>query len=195
MDVDKLFKVRQARKLVRGCITDRSLIPPSPQLPSVPQSSVNKRKWADPSSAALKAARVEDVDEEEGQRNGTKAHVADLDSDVEQEVGPQRPPLDDDEDGAEFAPNNDADYFIEEDDEGGRFFGGGLTAQQKRILELMNQGRQSGADAGDGARDEDDEGLTPEQELKNLRRALVRLERAITKNQELRAKYSDDPQR
>lgn len=40
-----------------------------------------------------------------------------------------------DEDGA-FAPGGDADYFMEEDDEG-RFFGGGLTSEQKEILNIF----------------------------------------------------------
>ena len=36
-----------------------------------------------------------------------------------------------------FAPGNDADYFVEEDEEG-RFFGGGLTAEQKEILNILS---------------------------------------------------------
>jgi hypothetical protein len=50
---------------------------------------------------------------------------------------------DDDDDAAEpiggetFAPGNDADYFTEEDEEG-RFFGGGLTNEQKEILNIFD---------------------------------------------------------
>ena len=36
----------------------------------------------------------------------------------------------------EFAPGNDADYFVEEDEDG-RFFGGGLTKEQKDILTIF----------------------------------------------------------
>lgn len=61
-------------------------------------------------------------------------------------AGPARPPSasiadedDEEEENEDFAPGNDADYFVEEDAEG-RFFGGGLTDQQKRILEIMNSG-------------------------------------------------------
>lgn len=36
-----------------------------------------------------------------------------------------------------FAPGGDADYFVEEDDEG-RFFGGGLTTEQKDILNIFD---------------------------------------------------------
>lgn len=41
-----------------------------------------------------------------------------------------------------FAPGNDADYFTEEDEEG-RFFGGGLTNEQKEILNIFDS---AGAD-------------------------------------------------
>lgn len=36
-----------------------------------------------------------------------------------------------------FAPGGDADYFVEEDDDG-RFFGGGLTSEQKEILNIFD---------------------------------------------------------
>lgn len=38
----------------------------------------------------------------------------------------------------EIAPGGDADYFAEEDDEG-RFFGGGLTSEQKEILNIFEK--------------------------------------------------------
>ena len=44
--------------------------------------------------------------------------------------------VDEDMEGS-FAPGGDADYFAEEDDEG-RFFGGGLTAEQKEILNIFD---------------------------------------------------------
>lgn len=45
-----------------------------------------------------------------------------------------------------FAPGGDADYFAEEDDEG-RFFGGGLTSEQKTILNIFDNS------AGEGIQD------------------------------------------
>jgi beta-catenin-like protein 1 len=39
--------------------------------------------------------------------------------------------------GETFAPGNDPDYFAEEDEEG-RFFGGGLTSEQKEILNIFD---------------------------------------------------------
>ncbi|KAE8227347.1 hypothetical protein CF319_g166 [Tilletia indica] len=171
MDVNKLFK-----------------------LPQLPSSSINKRKWKDPSAEALKAVKssasahassrptVEDVQDEEDDsvRRGTgpsrpipqSASVRDIDDE------------DEEEDDGEFAPGNDADYFIEEDDEGGRFFGGGLTAQQKRILEIMNGGDDYG-----------DKRTTAAEDLANVRKQLLKFERAINKNQEMRVKFPDDPRK
>lgn len=66
---------------------------------------------------------------------------------------PQRVTVEDvDEDGdermedEEFAPGNDADYFAEEDEEG-RFFGGGLTSEQKDILNIFDQAGGEGVQA------------------------------------------------
>lgn len=44
---------------------------------------------------------------------------------------------------ADFAPGGDADYFAEEDDEG-RFFGGGLTSEQKDILNIFDRAGEEG---------------------------------------------------
>lgn len=43
-----------------------------------------------------------------------------------------------------FAPGGDADYFVEEDDEG-RFFGGGLSKEQKEILNIFDKDVAEGA--------------------------------------------------
>jgi hypothetical protein len=50
----------------------------------------------------------------------------------------------DDEDmDRQFAPGGDADYFVEEDHEG-RFFGGGLTNEQKDILNIFDSAGREG---------------------------------------------------
>ncbi|KAL1699006.1 Catenin-beta-like protein [Schizophyllum commune] len=83
------------------------------------------------------------------------------------------------DDAGEFAPGGDADYFAEEDEEG-RFFGGGLTSEQKEILNIFdNAGEQD-----DGA-----SALT----LPGIRRTLLRFERAAARNQDHRSKWPDDP--
>ncbi|RDB22492.1 Beta-catenin-like protein 1 [Hypsizygus marmoreus] len=81
----------------------------------------------------------------------------------------------------DFAPGGDADYFTEEDDEG-RFFGGGLTSEQKEILSIFESA------SGEGVQ-EDSEELS----ITAIRRMLLRFERAVNKNQDLRSKYPDDP--
>ncbi|KAF8205017.1 Catenin-beta-like protein [Pholiota molesta] len=87
----------------------------------------------------------------------------------------------DDTDGRQFAPGGDADYFAEEDEEG-RFFGGGLTSEQKEILNIFEQAE------GNEAEDEVQQ-LT----ITQLRRSLQGFERALNKNQDQRSKYPDDP--
>ena len=49
----------------------------------------------------------------------------------------------DEENPSNFAPGGDADYFVEEDAEG-RFFGGGLTSEQKDILNIFDSAEQEG---------------------------------------------------
>ncbi|KAG5649019.1 hypothetical protein DXG03_000368 [Asterophora parasitica] len=98
--------------------------------------------------------------------------------------GKRRATVEDEEDvdmDENFAPGGDADYFAEEDDEG-RFFGGGLTSEQKEILSIFENA------AGESVQ-EDSEELS----ITAIRRMLLRFERAVNKNQDLRSKYSDDP--
>lgn len=81
----------------------------------------------------------------------------------------------------DFAPNGDADYFQEEDEDG-RFFGGGLTGEQKEIMDILEQGDGTGQDEEPQALD-----------LAGVRKQLLGLERAINKNREMRTRFSDDP--
>ncbi|KAJ4478161.1 Catenin-beta-like protein [Lentinula aciculospora] len=151
MDIDSLFKV--------------------PKLPA----SGNKRKMpANPTPEMLKKMRmdpettVENIDNSQGPqkvKTKTRATVEDA--------------MDEDKDQS-FAPGGDADYFIEEDEDG-RFFGGGLTSEQKDILNIFDR-------AGDEALAESDE-LT----ITGIRRTLLKFERAVSKNQDQRSKYPDDP--
>lgn len=52
-----------------------------------------------------------------------------------------------DENTGDFAPGGDADYFVEEDEEG-RFFGGGLTDEQKQILNIFDGSTTEGVQDG-----------------------------------------------
>jgi beta-catenin-like protein 1 len=101
----------------------------------------------------------------------------------------------------DFAPGGDADYFTEEDDEG-RFFGGGLTSEQKDILNIFDNA------GGEGTLDDVRVPLQEEVDLifaevrghqlaelsiTGIRRLLLRFERAVNKNQDQRSKYPEDP--
>lgn len=154
-------------------------------MPKVPQASLNKRKWSEPTKAILQSIHIQDgIDDDDrlvgpsqlaSSKSFKAARISSGDEHGEEIV--------DDE----FAPGNDADYFVDEDDDGGRFFGGGLTIQQKRILEIMN--------ASTGIEDQTERDSAPkaEEQLKSFRKTLVRLERAINKNQEMRTKFANDP--
>ncbi|KIY74135.1 DUF1716-domain-containing protein [Cylindrobasidium torrendii FP15055 ss-10] len=127
-----------------------------------------KRKMPDnPTPDMLKRMKL---DSEAPTESPTRTTVEDVDEDME--------------DGTtDFAPGGDADYFAEEDDEG-RFFGGGLTTEQKDILNIFEKA------GGEGV--QDDPG---ELDITAIRRVLLRFERAANKNQDQRSKYPDDPTR
>ncbi|TFK89822.1 DUF1716-domain-containing protein [Polyporus arcularius HHB13444] len=156
MDIDKLFKV-----------------------PKLPAGS-NKRRMPDnPTPEMLKRMRFDS-------ESSPVTDVTSTDGTSSRDKGKNRATVEDeDENGADdpmdFAPGGDADYFAEEDDEG-RFFGGGLTKEQKDILNIFDK------DGGDGVR-EDLEEMT----ITGVRRLLTRFERAANKNQDQRSKYPDDP--
>ncbi|XP_006460303.1 hypothetical protein AGABI2DRAFT_220238 [Agaricus bisporus var. bisporus H97] len=85
------------------------------------------------------------------------------------------------EEDSSFAPGGDADYF-KEDDEEGRFYGGGLTQEQKKILNIFDSA------TGQGIPDEPEE-----LSVTSVRRMLLKFERAVNKNTDQRSKYPDDP--
>jgi beta-catenin-like protein 1 len=176
MDVDKLFN-----------------------LPNI-GSQKNKRKWAGdaPPPGQLRPLRPKkqrpDVSFSALKEALAKASRPRVDESVSSDAmpppplpsskGKQRATVEDmSEDGdeadvADFAPGNDADYFAEEDGEG-RFFGGGLTTEQKKILEIMDT--------------DDAETQADQLTVQGARKMLLTLEKAIGKNRELRVKYANDP--
>ncbi|CAE7171719.1 unnamed protein product [Rhizoctonia solani] len=89
-----------------------------------------------------------------------------------------------DEAAQNFAPGGDADYFAEEDDEG-RFFGGGLTSEQKEILNIFDRA------GGEGVQDEE----AIELNAVGVRRLLSKLEKVVAKNQDQRSKYPNAPEK
>ena len=106
------------------------------QVPKLPAGS-NKRRMPDnPTPEMLKRMKMDNEAtsvQDPAPTNGSSSR----------DKGKHRATVEDeDEDGRDeamdFAPGGDADYFAEEDDEG-RFFGGGLTKEQKDILNIFDQ--------------------------------------------------------
>lgn len=95
-----------------------------------------------PTPETLKRTRVESADGSsvDDRRNASDSDRESRKARVEDEDGDQAMEEDDDD----FAPGNDADYFAEEDEEG-RFFGGGLTSEQKEILNIFDNAGGEGA--------------------------------------------------
>ncbi|KIJ56815.1 hypothetical protein M422DRAFT_218491 [Sphaerobolus stellatus SS14] len=156
MDIDKLFNLPKLTNSKKR------------QLPDAPTPEMLKRMRMDTEPGPSTVKSVEIPDPPKTKPRGVT--VEDVDEDAEGE--------DEDEDAGDFAPGGDADYFAEEDEEG-RFFGGGLTDEQKTILNIFEN-------AGDNQEVDD---LT----APGIRRLLLRFERAMKKNQDQRSKYPDDP--
>ncbi|CDZ98759.1 Uncharacterized conserved protein [Phaffia rhodozyma] len=139
------------------------------KVPALPSSS-NKRKFGDlPSAEELK--RFKPAEEEPTASNLAK--------------GKQRATVEDyDEDEENQDPYGTGliEDFGDEDDEG-RMFGGGLNEDQRTILDMFDR-------AGD---DEDDEPTVVT--LPTLRKQLVQFERTVKKNQEMRVKFPDEPEK
>ncbi|KAH9482695.1 Beta-catenin-like protein 1 [Psilocybe cubensis] len=152
MDIDQLFKVP---KIPTGGIKRKLPDNPTPEM-------LKKMKMGAPSSTPITSPlSTSGHDDRSSSRKAT----------VEDE--------EDDENG--FAPGGDADYFAEEDDEG-RFFGGGLTSEQKEILNIFDK-------AEDNEIGEDIQDIS----ITQIRKLLLAFERAVNKNQDQRSKYPDDP--
>ncbi|KAF5322334.1 hypothetical protein D9619_000901 [Psilocybe cf. subviscida] len=152
MDIDSLFKV--------------------PKLPV----TGNKRKLPDnPSPELLKKLKMEGSFGSDSSSSRSSANTDAPNGKYKATVED----MDMDEDEQPFAPGGDADYFAEEDEDG-RFYGGGLTSEQKDILNIF--------DKAEGEPDEDDE-----MSITKIRRLLQAFERAANKNQDQRSKYPDDP--
>ncbi|KAL3422535.1 hypothetical protein PVAG01_06691 [Phlyctema vagabunda] len=103
--------------------------------------------------------------------NGRAAAVEDEDEDEDMEAGPSMPPPDDEE-----------EEEVPDDDDEGRFFGGGISKDEKEILDYMD-----GQEAPDTAPEKIDGAW--------LRKVALNFEKRITKNSELRAKFEGDPQK
>lgn len=135
MDIDKLFKVRSVFDHYSTMLTHFNQVPKLPaggskrKLPDNPTPEMLKKMRAETSSEPFAPESLSPSAQEKGKSR--KATVEDADDD-DMEVD------------RDFAPGGDADYFVEEDDEG-RFFGGGLTSEQKDILNIFDSTGDEGA--------------------------------------------------
>lgn len=111
-------------------------------------------------------------------RAGRNAQVED-EADDDTEAGPALPPPDGEDDDGDYGPAMPPEEE-DGDDEEGRFFGGGVTAQESRALDYINE-------TGD-----DD---LPEEKIDAswLKKTALKFEQRINKNATQRAKYEDDP--
>ena len=103
-------------------------------MPKLPAGSSKRRLPDNPTPEMLKRMRVD----EEGT---SVAAISPANGTASRDKGKNRATVEDEEEEQEamdFAPGGDADYFAEEDDEG-RFFGGGLTKEQKDILNIFDK--------------------------------------------------------
>ncbi|KAG0151505.1 hypothetical protein CROQUDRAFT_502628 [Cronartium quercuum f. sp. fusiforme G11] len=83
--------------------------------------------------------------------------------------------LDEEDNHVKGAP----DEYVDEDEDG-RFFGGGLSGQQREIIDILDRDQAAGGQALDMA---------------GVRRICLTLERAINRNREMRTKFGDRPEK
>ena len=105
-------------------------------MPKLPAGS-NKRRMPDnPTPEMLKRMRLDS-------ESSSVSEVSSANGSSTRDKGKNRATVEDEDENEvdeamDFAPGGDADYFAEEDDEG-RFFGGGLTKEQKDILNIFDK--------------------------------------------------------
>jgi beta-catenin-like protein 1 len=105
--------------------------------------------------------------------NGSSARTNGRPTTVEDEVD-----LDDVDAGPSLPPEDDV-----LDDEEGRFFGGGITSEEKEVLDFI--------DAREGDKAEGEEVI----DISWLRKAALNFEKRVSKNAEMRAKFDGSPER
>ena len=119
------------------------------QAPKLPTGGNKRRMPAAPTPEMLKRMKVDapvsstfaqPSPEVNGSSSKGKSRATTVEDEVEEDESVEV--------SEDFAPGNDADYFAEEDQEG-RFFGGGLTDEQKTILNIFDKA------GGEGTLDDD----------------------------------------
>ena len=105
-------------------------------MPKLPAGS-NKRRMPDnPTPEMLKRMRLDS-------ESSSVSEVSSANGSSTRDKGKNRATVEEEDENEadeamDFAPGGDADYFAEEDEEG-RFFGGGLSREQKEILNIFDK--------------------------------------------------------
>lgn len=108
------------------------------QVPKLPMG-VNKRKLPDnPTPDMLKKLKMDTESSSSGNVSAPSTQDTGSDHVRSRRTTVKDEDSEDDDMQHEVAPGGDADYFAEEDEEG-RFFGGGLTSEQKEILNIFEK--------------------------------------------------------
>lgn len=131
------------------------------KLPATPDVQFLDKYRAEAGSSAEAAAAAESSSRK--RRNVTVEDVVDEAGDI-----------------VEYYPEPDDQFEAQAEDEEGRFFGGGLTEEQQRLLDLVDE-----YDV------EETEALT----ATNVKKMILKFEKAINKNQEQRVRYADQPEK
>ncbi|KIX08049.1 uncharacterized protein Z518_02704 [Rhinocladiella mackenziei CBS 650.93] len=143
-----------------------------------------KRKLEDPTTALTnalsnKSTKLNNGSSPRSSNNGFHEPSTPDGSDSKAAFVPDEVPDDqDDVDAGPALPREDLEDEVGDDEEG-RFFGGGVTKQEREVIEYI----------------EKNEGGEAEEKIDStwLRRTAINFERKINKNAELRAKYESDP--
>ncbi|KAG0004455.1 hypothetical protein BGZ79_009235 [Entomortierella chlamydospora] len=170
MDIDSIFKV-----LFRNLTLNTGFESSSADALNANNSPANKagakRKLVSPDELYRKNARHASYEELTGRSfdvpNGGEGSSS----------GKKRTVSIEDEDDSMSGGGYDGIANPDEEDEDDRFFGDGLTSDQKDILDFVDD-------------------IDPEEEkfdLAAVRRMILKFEKTINKNQEMRVKYPDDP--
>jgi beta-catenin-like protein 1 len=101
------------------------------EAPKLPGGNLKRKMPDNPTPEFLKRMKLQSPSPPATMSEKGKARAVTVE-DVEEE-----------EEDLSFAPGGDADYF-KEDDEEGRFYGGGLTQEQKMILNIFDSATGQG---------------------------------------------------
>ena len=142
------------------------------KLPSLPSAAVTKRKWTAPTPGEASSSGTDVSPSEQAPVRPHKAARVENEGDDDQAA----------------AAEDETQFFSDDDQEDTRVFGGGLTDEQKQILDIIDSADTSSTAFAPTS-------TSSAHDVPSLRKQLLRFERAINKNAEMRVKHASDPTR